>query len=61
MGANGLKGHYETGEPRYANYDITGEGSQFIIVKSNTASLPTNLVAVINWSEELKRPVPAGK
>ncbi len=56
-----MKGHFATGESRYASYDITGERSQFIMVKSNTDTLPTNLVAVIDWFEELKRLVPTAK
>jgi serine/threonine-protein kinase len=44
-------------------YDISADGQRFLMIKSGDASDPTtppaNLIVVQNWTEELKRLVPA--
>jgi hypothetical protein len=38
-----------------ANYDVTANGQEFVMIKNTTAS---NLALVLNWFEELKRLAP---
>jgi len=58
-----FEGHYETAvfvfEP---NYDAASDGKRFLMVKaSEQESALTQLNVVLNWSDELRRLVPAGK
>jgi len=39
-----------------ANYDVSPDGQQFLMVKDETGSGRLNVV--LNWTEELKRLVP---
>jgi hypothetical protein len=39
------------------NYDISGDGQRFLMVKDESGSGRLNMV--LNWFEELKRLVPA--
>ena len=39
-----------------ANYDVSPDGQQFVMVKDETGSGRLNVV--LNWTEELKRLVP---
>jgi hypothetical protein len=58
-------------EPYYTNpndgptYDVFPDGRRFLIVKDQTAAsqstAPSQFVAVLNWSEKLKRRVPSSK
>lgn len=45
------------------NYDVSADGQRFLIIKdaaqSSQTSTPASLVVVLNWTEELKRAVPA--
>jgi hypothetical protein len=45
-----------------ANYDVSPDGQQFLMVKRSEAEgpAPTQINVVLNWFEELKRRVPAG-
>ena len=43
-----------------AHYDIHPNGNQFVMVKKVQDS-ESELIVVLNWIEELKRLVPAGK
>ena len=42
-------------------YDVSPDGQRFLMVKSDTPTVPRQLHLVVNWFEELKRLVPAGK
>ena len=42
----------------YANYDVSRDGQQFLMVQSEAAREGASLVVVQNWFEELKRLVP---
>ena len=40
-------------------YDVSADGERFVMIEpSGAAQLPTELVLVQNWAEELKRLVP---
>ena len=57
-----FEGSYLDTPRREANYDVSSDGQQFLVVKGSTGgSDPTHYVAVLHWTEELKRRVPAGK
>jgi dipeptidyl aminopeptidase/acylaminoacyl peptidase len=45
------------------NYDVSPDGQRFLMVKPSAAteSAPTQINVVLNWFEELKQKVPAGK
>jgi hypothetical protein len=43
------------------NFDVSPDGQRFLMLKSAAASAPRQLHLVVNWFEELKRLVPAGK
>ena len=42
-------------------FDVSPDGQRFLMVKSDTPTAPRQLHLVVNWFEELKRLVPAGK
>ncbi len=44
------------------DYDIAPDGQHFVMIKESTEQMaPTQINVVLNWFEELKRRVPAGK
>jgi Tol biopolymer transport system component len=44
------------------NYDVSSDGQRFLMVKSGEQeAAPTQINVVLNWFEELKQKVPAGK
>jgi serine/threonine-protein kinase len=43
----------------YRNYDVSSDGTRFILTKSLRSKTPPQLVAVENWFDELNRRVPA--
>jgi serine/threonine-protein kinase len=51
--------------PFWRSYDISPDGRRFLMIKADTAgeqpSTPASMVVVLNWFEELKAKVPAGK
>jgi dipeptidyl aminopeptidase/acylaminoacyl peptidase len=56
-----FEGQYEGFGP-VANYDISPDGQRFLMIKTNEQeSAPTQINVVLNWFEELKQKVPAGK
>jgi Tol biopolymer transport system component/predicted Ser/Thr protein kinase len=56
-----FEGQYEGGGS-LANYDISPDGQRFLMIKTNEQeSAPTQINVVLNWFEELKQKVPAGK
>jgi serine/threonine-protein kinase len=42
-------------------YDVTSDGRRFVMLKSDIESPPTRIDVILNWTEVLKRRVPAGK
>jgi Tol biopolymer transport system component len=46
--------------PQWArrNYDISPDGQRFLMVKRDQDVIPTELIVILNWFEELKRLVP---
>ncbi len=44
-----------------ANYDVSSDGQRFLMVKPGQDHAPTQINVVLNWFEELKQKVPAGK
>jgi len=56
-----FQGQYDPNIPR-ANYDVSPDGQRFLMIKTNEQeSAPTQINVVLNWFEELKQKVPAGK
>ena len=58
-----FEGRYVPPPGTTPNYDVSPDGQRFLMVKPNeaTESAPTQIIVVLNWFEELKRRVPAGK
>ena len=50
------EGQVKASRPR--TYDVASDG-RFVMIEESQSSSPTSLVVVLNWSEELKRLVPA--
>ena len=54
-----FEGQYEPGLGFRPNYDVTPDGQRFVMAKeSSDEDSATQLIVVLNWFEELKRPVP---
>ncbi|HVS88108.1 MAG TPA: protein kinase [Candidatus Acidoferrum sp.] len=58
-----FEGRYEPTPATSPNYDVSPDGQRFLMLKSAEAgeAAPTQIYVVLNWFEELKRRVPAGK
>jgi serine/threonine protein kinase/Tol biopolymer transport system component len=54
---------YERASFPSSNYDVSPDGQRFLMIKSveQAETVPTQINVVLNWFEELKRRVPAGK
>ena len=52
--------HSDRPPSAYRNYEITPDGSRFVIVKESQRSRATQFVATINWFAELQERVPVG-
>ena len=46
-----------TEEPLLRGYDVTAVGQRFLVLKDETAPVPSQLNVVLNWHEDLKRAV----
>jgi Tol biopolymer transport system component len=57
-----FEGRYQPTPVQRANYDVSPDGQRFLMVKPTAAqeAAPTQINVVLNWTEELKRRVPAG-
>ena len=44
-----------------ANYDVSLDGQQFLMVTAGTRATPLQINVVLNWFEELTRLVPTGQ
>ena len=57
-----FEGKYVQSPVRLANYDVSSDGQRFLMVKpGEQETTETQINVVLNWSEELKQKVPAGK
>jgi hypothetical protein len=58
-----FEGKYEPTPATLPNYDVFPDGQRFLMLKSNeqAQTAPTQINVVLNWFEELKQKVPAGK
>ena len=58
-----FEGRYETAMVPIDNYDVSPDGQRFLMLKPSeqAQAAPTQINVVLNWFEELKRRVPAGK
>ena len=58
-----FKGRYALGEVKDDTraYDVAPDGQRFLMLKSETEPSTGDLKVVVNWSEELKRLVPAAR
>jgi Tol biopolymer transport system component len=50
-----FSGPFETGSP---GFDISPDGTYFVMVEADPSAKPTQIHVVLNWSEELKRIMP---
>ena len=56
-----FEGSYERANNFRPNYDVTPDGQRFVMIKGSEALQATQINVVLNWFEELKRRMPAGK
>ena len=57
-----FEGHYEAGNFFERDYDVSPDGQRFLMIKaSEQEQAATQLNLVLNWSDELRRLVPAAK
>jgi eukaryotic-like serine/threonine-protein kinase len=58
-----FSGEYQPTLVINANYDVSPDGQRFLMVKPSESAeaAPTQINVVLNWFEELKQKVPAGK
>jgi hypothetical protein len=58
-----FEGDYLPTPLNFPNYDVSQDGQRFLMLKPSEqeAAAPTQINVVLNWFEELKRLVPAGK
>ena len=58
-----FEGPYEPTPGTTPNYDVSPDGQRFLMVKGReqAEAAPTQINVVLNWFEELKQKVPAGK
>jgi hypothetical protein len=45
--------------PRFTNYDAAPDGSRFVMVQGGDPPVADHLAIVLDWFQELERPVPA--
>ncbi len=55
-----FEGDYDDAGALYPNYDITPDGRQFVMVRSERETVATQLNVVLNWFAELERRAPVG-
>ena len=56
-----FEGQYVPTPGTFANYDVSPDGQRFLMLKqAEQAQAATQINVVLNWTEELKRRVPAG-
>jgi serine/threonine-protein kinase len=58
-----FEGPYQPTPATFSNYDVSPDGQRFLMLKpsESTEAAPTQINVVLNWFEELKQKVPAGK
>jgi len=58
-----FEGQYEKAPFPISNYDVSPDGQRFLMLKpvDQAQAAPTQINVVLNWFEELKQKVPAGK
>jgi serine/threonine-protein kinase len=45
---------------RFQSYDVSPDGKRFLMIQRDPGSVPRQLNVILNWSDELDRPTPAG-
>ena len=54
--------YYPGGPERGRTFDVSADGQRFLMVKDDPAGpQPASMVVVLNWLEELRRLIPAGR
>ena len=46
--------------PHFESYDVSPDGKRFLMIQRDPGSVPRQLNVILNWSEELDQPAPAG-
>ena len=54
-----LEAAMERAAPRFTNYDAAPDGSRFVMVQGGDPPAADHLAVVLDWFQELERPVPA--
>ena len=44
----------------FHSYDVSPDGKRFLMIQRDPGSVPRQLNVILNWSDELDRPAPAG-
>jgi hypothetical protein len=56
-----FEGNFEPRPGIGTNFDVTADGQRFVMIQSvGSATALTRLNVILEWSEELKRRIPAG-
>ncbi len=55
-----FEGPYVPSPRSLSDYDVSPDGQRFLMLK-NAEQSPGEISVVLNWTEELKQKVPAGK
>jgi hypothetical protein len=57
-----FEGSYMASPVTFPNYTVSPDGQRFLMLKpvEQAQAAPTQINVVLNWTEELKRLVPAG-
>jgi eukaryotic-like serine/threonine-protein kinase len=56
-----FEGRYQPSPVQSDDYDVSPDGQRFLMLKPTEQAAPTQINVVLNWFEELKQRVPAGK
>ena len=57
---NLFSGPYRQTRVGLSNYDISPDGTYFVMIETNPDAEPTRANVILNWFEDLKQRVPTG-
>ena len=53
-----FEGSFQTRAGSTTNYDVSADGQEFVMIRSEESPAPPQIHVVLNWFDELKRLVP---
>ncbi len=53
-----FEGSFQARATSAASYDVSADGQEFVMIRSEASSTPPQIHVVLNWFEELKRLTP---